>query len=127
MADYKKLTLNQAIYEPYAVDGAFDSLIPELDLAMGVWWSHTVNAPAITLSKICRIIDRYGPLPPVPSTDQELKIAKAIMKSLANSNFGRWNDEVKNGRWQRTRTHAMKLWPKSLFKSDGIMPKKVQG
>jgi len=119
----RAMTINDAVYESTHLSAVTDCFSDDFDLAMSVWWSHTVNAPAVTLKKLCKIIDKYGKA----TEENQLSIARAIMRSLANSHWGRWNDEIKNGRWQRTRKYAMKVWPKELFAKDGIMPKKIVG
>jgi len=93
----------------------------KFDLAMCVWLSYSVNAPAIALKKLCRVI-------PVHHKHGDDAFAKALINAIGNSRWGRWDDDIKNGRYQRTRKYAMKLWPKELFVgSDAIMPKNLVG
>jgi len=89
---------------------------PMYDLALAVFWSHSVNAPAIAY----RLLKRAYNLNP-PQEDPD-KFAKRLLRLLGASKFGRWNFSVKNGRWARTRRSARKVWEKSLFSSSGVMP-----
>lgn len=93
----------------------------DLDLAMCMYQAHSVNAPAIAnraLRKAADYRSRSGVDP-----------AKLI-RLLGNSKFGRWDDDLKNGRYQRTRSaaRASGLWPRSLFDGkDALMPKDLPG
>lgn len=89
----------------------------DYDLALAVFWSHSVNAPAIAY----RILKRaYRVAPPAEDSS---KFARTLLHMLGRSNFGRWNFSEKNGRWSRTRSSAKKVWESGLFSSSGIMPK----
>lgn len=91
----------------------------ERDLALAIYQSHSVNAPG----KANRILGqaRKGRVDRFP---------QRLIKLLGTSSYGRWDDDLKTGRYQRTRSaaRASGLWPKSLF--DGpkaIMPKDLPG
>ena len=89
----------------------------EMDLAMAVWYSNSVNAPAIALKKLKACAQQC-------TNDLESFPAR-LVKALGTSSYGRWNAAEKNGRYQRTRRHAMRsgLWDRSLFTGrDAIMP-----
>jgi len=92
------------------------SLSPSYDLALAVFWSHSVNAPSISFRILRECLDSLGEV-----GDQE-KFAHTLLRKLALSNYGRWHWTTKNGRWQRTRKFAMKMWDHSLFSRTGIMP-----
>ncbi|MCZ2108032.1 MAG: hypothetical protein LC118_00410 [Dehalococcoidia bacterium] len=65
------------------------------------------------------------PLPFGPS-----KFAKLLIQKLGNNPFGRWDDDIRTGRYQRTRHHAMAsgLWPTKLFDGpEAIMPADLPG
>lgn len=118
----KKETLQRLIYDD--LDGHISSVTTlqmgaELDLAMSMYWSNSVNAPSFALKKFCKqIIDKaYYAL-----SNEEL--ARIIIRKFGNTPFARWDDDLPNGRYQRTRRYAMKLWPDRLFVGkDAIMPK----
>ena len=96
-------------------------LDPPFDLAMCVWLSFTVNAPAIALKKICKALDILAEKP-------ETDFPALLIRLLGNSTWGRWDDDIKNGRYQRTRKYAMEIWPEELFVGpDAIMPKNLEG
>lgn len=117
----KRKTIQEATYGPgNSIFGAdlSDVIGPELDLAMCMYWSHNVNAPGAALKKLCKVVR-----PRMSKPD----LAKALIRKLGNTSFGRWDDDIKGGRYQRTRTLAMKLWPAELFSKTGIMPKDLPG
>jgi hypothetical protein len=88
---------------------------PELDLAMSIFWSHTVNAPGMALEVFCKAADNVTSAFDLPAV---------LIKKLATTKYGRWDDDIPNGRYQRTRNFAAKIWPAELFVGDkAIMPK----
>ena len=99
---------------------------PEYDLAMCMYHSHSVNAPAIANRCLDRALKTCGIVsPPVRPI-----FAKQLIKLLGTSSYGRWDDDIKFGRYQRTRSAARMsgLWPRSLFDGpDAIMPKDLPG
>jgi hypothetical protein len=90
------------------------------DLALCVYHANSVNAPAIAnraLQKANRVTKGYG-------------FARELILQLGNSKYGRWDDDIKGGRYQRLRRAAMQsgLWPKELFVGkNAIMPKDLPG
>lgn len=92
----------------------------ECDLAFAVWYCNSVNAPAIAKKCLDRVkpqwlADRRG-------------FAKALIRVLGTSTFGRWNASYANGRYQRTRKYAMEsgLWPPELFSgASAVMPARL--
>jgi len=115
--ELQKCTLADTVYAAFE-DITVADPIPELDLAMCMYWSHSVNAPGIALKKLCSVIyhlEKNG----APT------FAKVLIRKLGESNYGRWSDDIKNGRYQRTRRFAMEsgFWPDELFTGKGaIMP-----
>jgi hypothetical protein len=88
---------------------------------MSVYWSNSVNAPGHALKLLCRVADAY------PSSRDPL-FAKALVTALGNTSFGRWDDDIPGGRYQRTRLAAMQVWPFELFEGPtAIMPKDLVG
>jgi len=89
------------------------------DLAMCMYHCHSVNAPAVANKAIKRARTRDGQLDP-----------KKLIRLLGNSSYGRWDDDIKTGRYQRTRSaaRASGLWSWALF--DGphaLMPRDLPG
>lgn len=114
---WRKKTPQDFFYEDL-VAGVVDheDLEPEFDLAMSVWLSYTVNAPAIALKVLCRYIPTF-------QHDGIEAFSVQLLKALGKAKFGRWGAHVKNGRYQRTRKYAMEIWPKEMFVGkDAIMP-----
>lgn len=102
-----------------------DGWTPALDLAMCMFQSHMVNAPAIARKRMEMV---YKTMAPVQKCDDTF--AKKLIKAMGNCRYGRWDDDIKYGRYQRTRSiaRASSLWPRSLF--DGkkaIMPRNLPG
>lgn len=90
----------------------------EHDLAMCMYQAHSVNAPAIALKLLnqSRVNNSLDP--------------KKLIKLLGTSTYGRWDDDLPNGRYQRTRLAAKNsgLWPSSLFDGiSAIMPRDLPG
>lgn len=90
----------------------------ELDLALSMLWSHSVNAPAIADSVISPILSSNIPRADIP---------RILIRRLGNNSFGRWDDDIPGGRYQRTRTAAMSLWPSEFFEGKrALMPKNIE-
>jgi len=107
-------------------DGVPLSLIDDLpdhySLAMSMFWSHSVNAPGYALKRLCRqVVDKH--LQDV--LDKNKSASRAIIRALGDTPFARWDDGLKNGRYQRTRAYAKRRWDASLFGDDGVMPKEL--
>lgn len=116
----KRKTIQAATYgegNPIYGQNVSDAIGPELDLAMCVYWSNCVNAPGMALKKLCQAVR-----PKMAKED----LAKTLIRKLGNTSFGRWDDDIQGGRYQRTRKFAMKIWPKELFDPRGIMPKDLR-
>lgn len=99
----------------------------ELDLAMCMFWSHSVNAPGKALERLNSAITGYGkPTEPPP---KHLTLPWLIIRRLGNCDYGRWEKGIKNGRYQRTRDEMMKsgLWSPELFQDGGYMPADLPG
>jgi len=82
---------------------------PALDLAMCMWWNYWVNSPVTAIKRLREVIIFCN-------KDEDL--GPKIIKNLRGSKYGRWG----TNRYDRTRQHAMKIWPKELFEKDGPMP-----
>lgn len=125
----KRLRYCKSEYErSLTVSGCFldsDSVLysqagPNTELAIAMFFGHSVNAPGFALKKLCRAVGLAGN----PACTDE-GTARVVIRALGNTPFGRWDDDIKYGRYQRTRKAAMKLWPKELFGKGGIMPEKL--
>ncbi len=102
-----------------------NELGPELDLAMCMYWSNSVNAPSKAKRCLGRVLSNLGYRPVVSHI-----FARDLILALGNTTYGRWDDDLKNGRYQRTRRVAMRsgLWPAELFEGTGaIMPEDLPG
>jgi hypothetical protein len=88
----------------------------EADLAIAVFWSHSVNGPSVAYRILTSVLEKD----PTPSQG----FASRLLRDLAHSTYGRWNFSVRSGRWSRTRlaAKASGLWPKEFFEPTGIMP-----
>ena len=121
----RERTLQDKVYcEHHISSVTTNQMGMEMDLAMSMFWSNSVNAPSFALKKFCKqILDRN-----VIFNLAREDSAKKIIQKLGNTPFARWDDDIKNGRYQRTRKYAMKLWPKELFEGpNAIMPKNLKG
>lgn len=81
------------------------NIIPELDLAMCIYHSFSVNAPSKARSVLQTVLDRnLGPI----------DFSKAIVVALGNNTYANWKN-----RYTRTRAEAHKsgLFDESLFSS----------
>lgn len=99
-----------------------------VDLAMCVYQSNSVNAPAIANKALARAAAKVPGWPADPNLGS--RFAKWLVRFLGNNSYGRWDDDLKTGRYQRTRTaaRASGLWPARLFDGkNAIMPKDLPG
>lgn len=97
----------------------------ELDLAMCVFHSHTVNAPSIAFRKLKETLEATGFRPMAGNTQAEIAFARELLKRLAKAKYGRWNEDIEGGRWDRTRARAREsgMWPTRFFRGQSpIMP-----
>ncbi len=95
------------------------------DLAACMFWSFTVNAPGRALKELCKVADPFS----IPGTTEAgIRLqALRLIRQLGISEYGRWDSNIKNGRYQRTRKAAMRVWPKDLFVGEGaVMPKDLE-
>jgi hypothetical protein len=114
-------TIRSFIYEDKPIlKVSSEDLGEQLDLAMAMYWSNSVNAPGYALKLLCKVVDNH-----LVAKDD---FPKTLISVLGNTSFGRWDDEIPNGRYQRTRSVAMKMWPEKLFVGpQAIMPKILTG
>jgi hypothetical protein len=124
--NYRHMTAQEILYD--RIGSGFDAssvlrkdLPPEFDLAMCVWMSYTVNAPSVALRKICKVVKDFN-------YDQYniIVFSKELIEILGKAKWGRWDANLKNGRYQRTRNYAKQVWPKDLFEPFSIMPKSLR-
>jgi hypothetical protein len=130
-SSHKKRTIHDALYGPegHITD---PEMVPfdtrRMDLAASVFWSNTVNAPGAALKVLCKTINEKGfpgyHSPHIPPEG----FARYLLHDLGTSSYGRWDDDIKGGRYQRTRKAAMDIWSKKFFDgADAIMPKDLEG
>jgi hypothetical protein len=94
----------------------------EDDLAMCMYHCHSVNAPAVANKALDAVHRRVG--------NKTIIDARKLIRLLGTSSYGRWSDNLKTGRYQRTRSaaRASGLWPKSLFDGkNALMPRDLPG
>lgn len=90
------------------------------DLAMAVFWSNSVNGPSPSLKCLARALKKE------PAGSPEF--GKWLIRFLGNSSYGRFDDDIPGGRYQRTRRAAMKVYPRWLFVGDrAVMPRDLPG
>lgn len=120
--DFRKRSILDVFYGKKSL-GVVREMSEEMGLAMAMAFSHAVNAPSKVLRILCRkVVDFFGR----DVYYRDAAVAKRIIVSLGNTPFARWDDDLKNGRYQRTRNYAMKHWDGSLFEPDGIMPSNLK-
>lgn len=123
LPQYEKLTIDDVFYSGTSAELATFEDEPELDLALCIFWSHGVNAPGMALKVLCRSLPKWDAA--------KRKIwAKHFIAKIGNTKYGRWDDDIKHGRYQRTREFAMEsgFWPDELFTGKGaIMPADLPG
>ena len=115
----RKETVSQVVYGVPVGNLKIGDISEELDLAMCVFHSHTVNAPSIAFKKLRDVLGVTGFSAGYHrGTTVEIAFARELLKRLAKSKYGRWLDTIKNGRWDRTRETARKsgMWPTRFFR-----------
>jgi hypothetical protein len=103
----------------------FKRMRSDIDLAMCMYWSNSVNAPGAAKRRLGGVLRGLGTVPVWSE-----QFARELILSLGNTTFGRWDDDIKHGRYQRTRRVAMRsgLWPEELFEGPrAIMPEDLPG
>lgn len=120
--------IQQQIYGPLT-DKHFsmlrtEDMSPELNLAMCLYWSYLVNAPGMALKKMCKTLDAIDRR----TTGWGDKFSRLLVRNLGTSSYGRWDDDIDSGRYQRTRrVMMMGLFDAALFRKGAIMPKDFPG
>lgn len=87
-----------------------------MDLAICMWWNYWVNSPVTAIKKL-RVVLAHNTSIPLRDYERQ-EFGEALIKELRQSKYGRWG----TNRYDRTREHAMKVWPAELFEKDGPMP-----
>ena len=86
---------------------------PQMDLAMCMWWNYKTNAPSPALKALNEARLAFFPL------DEPEQFARCLLNKLRTSRYGRWG----TNRYDRSREHAMAVWPPELFEGpDAVMP-----
>jgi len=118
----RRQTIQQALYGPVLTENVVVNrdISPHLDLALCVLHSHSVNAPAVAYQKLVESLVATGYKAGDMSTSQ-VAFARDLLQRLARTKYGRWNEDIENGRWQRSRKRAMEtgFWPAEFFRSPG--------
>jgi hypothetical protein len=123
-----KKSISDLIYGK-GVEAQSLDLFDPIDLALCFFFSNSVNAPAIAFRKLGTTFASFKRVhrhePNFDSSADRESFAKILIRVLGTYNFGRWHFENVNGRYQRTRKVAMKVWPSAFFVGKkAIMPKK---
>lgn len=115
----RSATLRQVVYGLKTVN-AIESreLGDELDLALCVFHSYTVNAPAIAFRLLSRALSSTGWNPTGLRSATAVSFARDLLLRLKTKEYGRWDQ-----RWKRTRMAAKKVgwWPQELFSRGAVM------
>lgn len=119
---YRTRHLNMKTIEYLVYDGNVQSPQPfeddpAMDLAMCMWWNYWVNSPVTAIKKIAEVLEPNLRSLPLRKDERE-EFAMFLIKELRQSRYGRWG----TNRYDRSRKHAMKVWPPELFEKDGPMP-----
>lgn len=123
-------TMAQAIYGTGVVGElvAGRDISAMLDLALCVFHSHTVNAPAIAYRKLRHSLQATGyRSEQARGGTGEIALARDLLRRLATANYGRWNEDIAQGRWARTRARAREsgMWPEDFFRGHSpLMPRR---
>lgn len=112
----RKSTMQQAVYGDADIGNIHlrTTLGVELDLALCVFHSYTVNAPSVAFKILERSIITTGWHPiNIGKEAYTIPFAKDLLRRIKMSKYGRWDK-----RWVRTRKAAMDVgwWPDELFK-----------
>lgn len=101
-----------------------------LDIAMTMYFSHAVNAPAIANRCLTEAVTKTQfPGLAASTTAHQEATGRDLIKRMGTSSYGSWDDDLKNGRYQRTRTFMMKsaFWGADNFLPSGPMPANFPG
>lgn len=124
----RKETVSQVVYGGADITKlkAGRDITEELDLAMCIFHSHTVNAPSIAYRKLRDVLKSTGYEPRVHRNSlAEKTLARRLLRALAKAKYGRWNEDIEGGRWERSRARAResRMWPTRFFRGQfPIMP-----
>jgi hypothetical protein len=125
----KGTTIQEAVYDCLTENPHHISLVENVDmdsevnLAMCMFWSYYVNAPGMALKKLCQAVDAVDRRTSTWETD----LPRMIVRKLGTSSYGRWDDDIDSGRYQRTRKEMKKHFDAALFRKGAIMPKDFPG
>jgi len=126
LADHRrKVTMQQAVYGDVDISNIHlrTTLGEELDMALCVFHSYTVNAPSVAFKLLAKAINAEGYKPKLgdPRADplERRNFAVTLLRMIKEKKYGRWDK-----RWKRTRKAAMDVgwWDETLFKApSGVM------
>jgi hypothetical protein len=123
-------TVESLIYQGNVKDTKLISPDNPMDLAMAVFFSNAVNAPAMAFRKLKQAYDEFSQQmnkrPNWQNRRDRFIFAKTLIYKLGTADYARWNFKVSNGRYQRTLKAATKRWPINFFEgADQIMPRRL--
>ena len=103
-------------------EGQYD-VRPEVDLAMSVYHSHSVNGPTPAIKALRAVAGT------VRSENNPVLFSKVLLWQLGKTRYGRWQDDkVGRNRYDHSRIKAMRsgLWPDEFFEGRGaLMPENL--
>jgi hypothetical protein len=114
LADHRRrVTFQQAVYGDANIEVIkLSDLGYPLDLALCVFHSYTVNAPAVAFRILEESIRSTGWTAEQDGHDRQESFARDLLHRIKTEKYGFWNK-----RWERTRKAAMELgcWDGELF------------
>lgn len=118
------LSISQFVYGSSDAQEPFQD-VPELDLAMMLFWCNGINAPAIAKKCLQQAVDQSKFIGYAKGNKKEF--GKVLLRILGTTKYGRWDNDIPGGRYQRTRDIMMRLacplWKPEYFAALGVMPK----
>ncbi len=115
-------TVESAVYGPSGI--VHTTMEGLADLALCVYHAHSVNGPSPASTALAAALHA------TPIRSNPDAFARDLVRRLGNNSYGRWDDDVENGRYQRTRSNAKSsgFWPETFFVGPtAIMPKDLPG
>ncbi len=110
----RSLPIEEWLYNGHL--GGFQAPTPAYDLALAVFWSHSVNGPSVAYKILAQALRSAHP------REKPDQFASTLLRLLGTKKYGRWHFSEKSGRWHRTRLNAKRVWPEDLFAPNGVMP-----
>jgi hypothetical protein len=115
-------TIDHWCYKGRALSRGSMMLHLGLDLAMCLFWCNFINGPRPAKKALeLALNSTAGP------EEDPRGFARTLITRLGNNSYGRWDDDIPNGRYSRAWEHATKVWPLELLEHGSIMPQDLPG